>query len=265
MNNSLILSQNSITSKIYQITRGEKSFYVILDRDLAQYYQTTTEKLNQASKRNPDRFIDSAFKLTKEEYLIILKQRSQNPDLQEVEDFTFKGGHLPTVYTEAGALSLSGVLKSVAATKVSQILLNSFFAFREIISNRPDLLIHQEIFDLKNRVLQLEKASGSSIVIHNLHNHSSMQIGTQNSMSVQINSYTDIIRLLTELQDHQDIKNNPHYVKEIKEAIALANKEDSKSLLDKFEKITSIVNNIADLATKASPVILPIIYWLKSL
>ena len=52
-----------IQSKIYEI-RGQK---VMLDRDLAELYQVETRVLNQAVKRNIDRFPeDFMFRLTKE-------------------------------------------------------------------------------------------------------------------------------------------------------------------------------------------------------
>ena len=55
-----------IQSKIYEI-RGHK---VMIDRDLAELYQVETRVLNQAVKRNIDRFPeDFMFRLTKEEYL----------------------------------------------------------------------------------------------------------------------------------------------------------------------------------------------------
>ena len=53
-----------IQSKIYEI-RGQK---VMLDRDLAELYQVETRVLNQAVKRNIDRFPeDFMFRLTKED------------------------------------------------------------------------------------------------------------------------------------------------------------------------------------------------------
>ena len=50
-----------IQSKIYEI-RGQK---VMLDRDLAEMYGVLTKVLNQAVKRNPERFPeDFMFQLT---------------------------------------------------------------------------------------------------------------------------------------------------------------------------------------------------------
>ena len=61
----------TIQRKIYEI-RGQK---VILDRDLAALYQVETRVLNQAVKRNIERFPeDFMFQLTKEEWLNISSQ-----------------------------------------------------------------------------------------------------------------------------------------------------------------------------------------------
>lgn len=56
----------TIQSKIYEL-RGQK---VMLDRDLAEMYGVQTKVLNQAVKRNSDRFPeDFMFQLTNEEVL----------------------------------------------------------------------------------------------------------------------------------------------------------------------------------------------------
>ena len=94
-----------IRSKIYEI-RGQK---VMLDRDLAQMYGVETKVLNQAVKRNIERFPeDFMFKLTKDECL-----RSQIVTLNEA-----KGQHLkymPFAFTEQGVAMLSSVLRSNTA------------------------------------------------------------------------------------------------------------------------------------------------------
>ena len=69
MSDELIISDNkqadNIKDAIYEI-RGQK---VMLDRDLAVIYGVETRILNQAVKRNLDRFpSDFMFQLTKEEW-----------------------------------------------------------------------------------------------------------------------------------------------------------------------------------------------------
>lgn len=114
-----------IQSKIYEI-RGQK---VMLDRDLAELYQVETRVLNQAVKRNIDRFPeDFMFRLTKEECL-----RSQIVILN-----TEQGKHLkymPYVFTEMGVAMLSSVLRSPTAIQVNISIMRAFVAVRQMLSN----------------------------------------------------------------------------------------------------------------------------------
>ena len=98
-----------IQSKIYE-DRGRR---VMLDSDLAELYQVETRALNQAVKRNENRFPDDfMFRLTAEEWAVISSQfvmtsRAKRPK-----------SALPLVFTEHGALMLSSVLRSNVAGKV---------------------------------------------------------------------------------------------------------------------------------------------------
>ena len=67
-----------IQRKIYEI-RGQK---VILDRDLAALYQVETKVLNQAVKRNKERFpVDFMFQLTHQEWMKV----SVNEDVTDLK------------------------------------------------------------------------------------------------------------------------------------------------------------------------------------
>lgn len=114
-----------IQSKIYDI-RGQK---VMLDRDLAELYAVPTKALNQAVKRNIDRFPnDFMFQLTKEECL-----RSQIVTLN-----TEQGKHLkymPFVFTEMGVAMLSSVLRSNTAIQVNIGIMRAFVTVRQMISS----------------------------------------------------------------------------------------------------------------------------------
>lgn len=114
-----------IQSKIHEI-RGQR---VMLDRDLAEMYGVETRALNQAVKRNIDRFPeDFMFQLTKEECL-----RSQIVILN-----TEQGKHLkymPYVFTEMGVAMLSSVLRSPTAIQVNISIMRAFVAVRQMLSN----------------------------------------------------------------------------------------------------------------------------------
>jgi hypothetical protein len=98
-----------IERKIYLI-RGQK---VMLDSDLAELYQAPTKTLNQAVKRNPDRFPDDfMFRLTDEEaeasnrsQTVTGSQKHRDPRL------------LPYAFTEHGVAMLSSVLHSTRAVQ----------------------------------------------------------------------------------------------------------------------------------------------------
>lgn len=261
MSKSLVTQEELMRSQIYLIERDGSTIPIVLDKDLTKYFEIETSALNRAAKRNKTRFHNRSFKLTKEEYEIILKQRNELP-----LDGIIRG-IIPTAYTEEGALALSSVLNSTKAEEVFSLLLKSFFAVKQIVQSRPDLLLHQEVYDLKNRVISLEAkiSSTAPIQIGTLQNHGGqIQFGNQNSMNVQITGFTDIIRLMSELLDHPQVKASPQFTQEIKEAISLALKEDKKGLLEKTKTISEITNNIADLAIKASPILLPILSWLAN-
>ena len=104
-----------IQRKIYEI-RGQK---VILDRDLAALYQVETRVLNQAVKRNLERFPeDFMFQLTWEEMDFLTSQSViSNVDFPRSQFVTLKGkGHnikyLPYVFTEHGVVMLASLLRS---------------------------------------------------------------------------------------------------------------------------------------------------------
>ena len=109
-----------IQDMIYEI-RGYK---VMLDRDLAELYKVELRSLNQAIKRNKDRFpSDFMFQLTQKEWDIL---RSQF-----VIANTSKVRFLPYVFTEHGVLMLSNVLKSAKAIQMSIKIIRVFDKLRK--------------------------------------------------------------------------------------------------------------------------------------
>lgn len=99
-----------IQNKIYEI-RGQK---VMIDRDLAEMYGVQTKALNQAVKRNIERFPeDFMFQLTTEE--------TQNWKSQIVTTNSIKMGlrRNPYAFTELGVAMLSSVLTSKIAIQVN--------------------------------------------------------------------------------------------------------------------------------------------------
>ena len=128
-----------IQQKIFEI-RGQK---VILDRDLAALYQVETKVLNQAVKRNIERFPeDFMFQLTKEEYKNL---RSQVVTLENDDEFLrsqnvtidMRGRHvkyLPYAFTEHGVVMLASLLRSDIAVTMSVQITRAFVAMRQTIA-----------------------------------------------------------------------------------------------------------------------------------
>ena len=111
-----------IQNMIYEI-RGQK---VMLDRDLAVLYGSELKRLNEAVKRNIERFPpDFMFQLTKAEWDILRSQiATANKDLSKVR-------FLPYVFTEHGVLMLSNVLNSTKAIDMSIQIIRVFDKLRK--------------------------------------------------------------------------------------------------------------------------------------
>ena len=109
--------------KMIQIVRGKQ---VLLDRDIATLYCVETRAINQAVKRNIERFPERyCFQLTKNE---LENLKSQNVISSWGGD-RFK----PYVFTEQGFAMLSSVLKSKAAVNVSIAIMDAFVAMRQYL------------------------------------------------------------------------------------------------------------------------------------
>jgi hypothetical protein len=139
-----------IEKKIYLI-RGHK---VMLDRDLAELYGVETRVLNQAVRRNLDRFPeDFMFALTREEIMnlsqIVISSRIK---------------HAPNVFVfaEQGVAMLSGVLNSERAIQVNIAIMRTFVKLREMLSSNKELA--HKLTLLENRI---EKHDGEIKAIFN--------------------------------------------------------------------------------------------------
>ena len=123
---------SNIEKRIF-IIRDQK---VLLDSDLAQLYGVETKQLNQAVKRNLQRFpIDFMFQLSPSEFDYL---RSQI-----VTSSVVHGGRrtLPYAFTEHGVAMLSSVLNSNRAIEVNIRILRTFIKFRELLATHHDLSI----------------------------------------------------------------------------------------------------------------------------
>ncbi len=106
---------------------------VMLDADLADLYGVSTKALNQAVKRNVERFpADFLFQLTASEKSEVVT------NCDHLSSLKFSS-RMPYAFTEHGALMLGNVLKSSRATEVSIIVVRTFIQLRQLLATHKEL------------------------------------------------------------------------------------------------------------------------------
>lgn len=130
MSKELTISQKEIESRIFVFRDSQ----VMLDRDLAEMYQVETKVLNQAVKRNIERFPQQfRFQLTDNEKMELVTNCDRFESLKH-------SSTNPFAFTEQGVAMLSAVLRSDVAVKVSIQIINAFVEMRKLIANHSGLL-----------------------------------------------------------------------------------------------------------------------------
>ncbi|OFZ83068.1 MAG: hypothetical protein A2583_12670 [Bdellovibrionales bacterium RIFOXYD1_FULL_53_11] len=135
-------SQEELLKNLIYVFRGHP---VMLDKDLAPLYGVETKVLNQAVKRNLERFpSDFMFQLTQDEELSL---RSQI-----VTSNMGRGGkrYRSNAFTELGIAMLSSVLKSGQAIQTNIRIMRLFFDLRKLVRANPHV---------KQKIEKLEKES----------------------------------------------------------------------------------------------------------
>ena len=131
MSNTNLIVIEQIERSIYLI-RGEK---VMLDRDLAKLYGVSTAALNQAVRRNRERFPeDFMFQLTPAEIaelnrsqIVIGSAKHRDPRSR------------PYAFTEQGVAMLSSVLRSKCAITVNIEIMRAFVKLRQMLASNAEL------------------------------------------------------------------------------------------------------------------------------
>ena len=146
MTSEILPQRIDIENKIV-IIRGQQ---VIIDRDLARFYGVGTKVLNQAVKRNIERFPEEfCFQLNKEEF--------ENWKSQFVTSNSDKMGlrRPPYAFTEQGVAMLSAVLKSDAAIAASIQIMHAFVFMRRFLQNNSKIFV--EIDSIKRHQVESDK------------------------------------------------------------------------------------------------------------
>ncbi|MDD5195066.1 MAG: ORF6N domain-containing protein [Candidatus Omnitrophica bacterium] len=169
----VVVPSELIENKIYIIRRHK----VMLDRDLAELYAVPVKVLNQAVKRNIQRFPeDFMFTLNEQEAEAL---RSQFVTLEKGRGKHSK--YKSHVFTEHGILMLSSVLNSEKAIAVNIAIMRVFVKLRKIMIANKDLALRLEqlehtvekqgeqihsIFDVVKQLMAIEEKPKRNIGFH---------------------------------------------------------------------------------------------------
>jgi hypothetical protein len=141
--NQLIIS--NIESRIFSF----RGMQVMIDSDLAEMYQIETKVLNQAVKRNIERFPEPfRFQLTNSEKSELVTNCDRFEKLKH-------SSSNPYSFTEQGVAMLSAILRSDTAIQVSIQIINAFVAMRKIIFQNQGIL--QRVDGIEKKQLEADQ------------------------------------------------------------------------------------------------------------
>jgi hypothetical protein len=166
------------------LLRGEK---VMLDFDLGELYGVEARALNQAVKRNLDRFPDDfMFRLSPGEARLVMREQivstSETNSSQSVMSSRKHRGasYRPYAFSEQGVAMLSSVLRSPRAVQVNIAIMRTFVQLRQMLSSNADLSRKlaalegkydkqfREVFDAIHELMRENKKSKREIGFHTL-------------------------------------------------------------------------------------------------
>lgn len=181
-----------IQRKIYEI-RGQK---VILDRDLAALYQVETKVLNQAVKRNLERFPeDFMFQLTLKEWREITVNKDATDLKSQIVTSNWGGVRkMPYAFTEHGVVMMASLLRSEIAVKMSVQITRAFVALRQALVALTETETKVELLNEKIERLSLYIEE----VLHDQNDVNEMQRAINEETAAQLEA---ISIALAELQE----------------------------------------------------------------
>lgn len=134
-----LIKQEHIESRIFII----RDLHVMLDRDLAELYQVETKALNQAVKRNINRFPES-FRFQ----LAVNEKNELVTSCDRFESLKHSSAN-PYAFTEQGVAMLSAVLRSDVAVQVSIQIMQAFVAMRKFLLNNASVFQRLDQVEMK--------------------------------------------------------------------------------------------------------------------
>lgn len=140
------LEIDSMQSRIFNI-RGKQ---VMMDRDLAELYGVETKALNQAVRRNPEKF--------PERFCFRLEEKEKDELVTNCDRFTVlrHSSSLPYAFNEQGVAMLSSVLKSKTSARVIIQIMDAFVEMRRFLRENSEVLVRLDNVERKHVILQHE-------------------------------------------------------------------------------------------------------------
>lgn len=139
MSGNELIKLDNIQSRIYTI-RGVQ---VMLDKDLALFYDVKPIRLREQIKRNIKRFpSDFMFQLTETEVDLMVSQNAI-PSKQHL------GGSLPYVFSEQGVAAISSVLTSERAIDINIQIMRAFVAMRQFMTTNAQIFQRLDSLEIK--------------------------------------------------------------------------------------------------------------------
>ena len=136
----------------------------MLDRDLAELYGTELKALNQAVKRNQERFPDDfMFQLDSSDLDTLW---SQNVTMHDLNTRNYMKRNKPYVFTEAGSFALSFIINSEKAIKMGQFIIRAFTHLRRFVLKNENLMMELKYNDhLSKTFSNFEKRIEQDLIV----------------------------------------------------------------------------------------------------
>ena len=129
---------------LIHLIRGQR---VIVDADLARVYGVPTKRLNEAVRRNSDRFpSDFVFQLARNEAEEFRRSRSQFATLKRGQNIKY----LPRAFPDYGAIMAANVLNSPRSVQMSVFVVRAFVKMREVLGQNTQLA--EKLAELERRL-----------------------------------------------------------------------------------------------------------------
>ena len=170
------ITLNDVQDKIIKIQNKN----VLLDSDVAWLYGVETREINQAVKRNPDKFPEG--------YIIVLTDSDKKEVVTNCDNPQIKfSPKLPKVFTEKGLYMLATILKSEKATDTTIAIVEAFAKLRELSNVVVELVKSPD--DTQKQAVVMQKSSEilSDIVTKEL-----QTTGTETSFEINLFSAVKI-------------------------------------------------------------------------